>query len=179
MITSNGTARVEIHRRFARHVSSGKAAFYEQAGIDFILGKREGVYMYDLSGRKLINCHCNGGVFNLGHHNPRVIHALQNALETLDIGNHHLVSEARAGLGERLAEVSPGDLNRVVFESPAGRQSILPSSWPAPTPIDPKLSPPWAAIMGIPVSPWQPVRSSTVRLLGRCPAALFKCRLAI
>ncbi len=54
-------------------------------------------------------------MFNLGHHNPRVIHALQNALETLDIGNHHLVSEARAGLGERLAEVSPGDLNRVVF----------------------------------------------------------------
>ncbi len=42
---------MEIHRRFARHVSSGKAAFYEQAGIDFILGKREGVYMYDLSGR--------------------------------------------------------------------------------------------------------------------------------
>ncbi len=115
MTTIHESTKDEIHRSFARHVSSGKAAFYEQAGIDFILGTREGPYMVDLSGRRLLNCHCNGGVFNLGHRNPRVVQALQHALETLDIGNHHLVSEARALLGKRLAEVSPGDLNRVVF----------------------------------------------------------------
>jgi acetylornithine/succinyldiaminopimelate/putrescine aminotransferase len=40
---------------------------------------------------------------------------LQRALEELDIGNHHLVSEARAVLAERLTSISPGDLNRVVF----------------------------------------------------------------
>ncbi len=57
----------------------------------------------------------NGGVFNLGHRSPRIIAALQRALNELDIGNHHLVSEARAKLAERLAAISPGDLNRVVF----------------------------------------------------------------
>ncbi len=40
---------------------------------------------------------------------------LREALEELDIGNHHLISEHRALLAERLAELSPGDLNRVVF----------------------------------------------------------------
>lgn len=104
-----------IIRLFAEHVSSGKAEFYEQAGIDFVLGWREGIYIHDLDGKRLINCHSNGGVFNLGHRNPRVIAALQRALDELDIGNHHLMSEARAYLGARLAEISPGDINRVIF----------------------------------------------------------------
>ncbi len=101
--------------RFARHVSSGKAKFFGQVGIDFVFGRREGVYVWDLDGTRLINCHSNGGVFNLGHRNPRVVAALKRALDELDIGNHHLVSEHRARLAERLAGICPGDLNRVVF----------------------------------------------------------------
>jgi acetylornithine/succinyldiaminopimelate/putrescine aminotransferase len=104
-----------VIERFSRHVSSGKAAFFQQVGIDFIFARREGAYVWDLDGTRLINCHSNGGVFNLGHRNPRVVAALKNALEELDIGNHHLVSEHRARLAERLAAASPGDLNRVVF----------------------------------------------------------------
>ena len=30
---------------FARHVSSGKVAFFRAAGIDFALGRREGPYL--------------------------------------------------------------------------------------------------------------------------------------
>ncbi len=105
----------EIIERFARHVSSGKAKFFAQVGIDFVFARREGVYVWDLDGTRLINCHCNGGVFNLGHRNPRVVSALKRALDELDIGNHHLISEHRARLAERLAGLSPGDLNRVVF----------------------------------------------------------------
>ncbi|MCK4900048.1 MAG: hypothetical protein KAS38_14810, partial [Anaerolineales bacterium] len=49
-----------ITAKFARHVSSGKVEFFNQAGIDFVSGKREGIYLYDLEGKSLINCHCNG-----------------------------------------------------------------------------------------------------------------------
>lgn len=108
-------SKEETTRQFAAHVSSGKVQFFSQAGIDFITGKREGIYIWDQAGTKLINCHSNGGVFNLGHRNPRVIGALQRALDELDIGNHHFISEARAILAQRLASISPGDLNRVVF----------------------------------------------------------------
>lgn len=100
---------------FARHVSSGKAKFFAQAGIDFVLGRREGVFIWDTDGQKLIDCHCNGGVFNLGHRHPRVVAALRQALDELDIGNSHLMSEPRARLAERLASLWPGDLSRVVF----------------------------------------------------------------
>ncbi len=104
-----------VVERFARHVSSGKARFFQQAGIDFVIGRREGIYVWDLEGNRLVNCHCNGGVFNLGHRHPRVVQALKRALDELDIGNHHLISEHRALLAERLARICPGDLNRVIF----------------------------------------------------------------
>lgn len=101
---------------FANHVSSGKAHFFKTAGIDFVLGKREGPYLWDLAGEKrVIDCHCNGGVFNLGHRNPEIIKTLTKSLQELDIGNHHLISEQRAVLAKKLAELSPGDLTYTVF----------------------------------------------------------------
>lgn len=101
---------------FRDHVSSGKAAFFAQYGMDFVPGRREGVYLWDVAGEKrLINCHCNGGVFNLGHRHPVIVETLRRAVEELDIGNHHLLSEQRGALGRRLAELAPGDLPCTTF----------------------------------------------------------------
>ena len=101
---------------FRDHVSSGKAEFFAQYGMDFVPGRREGVCLWDVDGEKrLINCHCNGGVFNLGHRHPVVVDTLKRALDELDIGNHHLLSEQRAALARRLAELAPGDLPYSVF----------------------------------------------------------------
>lgn len=106
----------EITSLFERHVSSGKVEFFRNAGIEFVVGKREGIYLYDLDGEtRLINCNSNGGVFNLGHRNPELLAALSAALEELDLGSHHPVSEQRALLAEKLAGIAPGDINRVVF----------------------------------------------------------------
>jgi acetylornithine/succinyldiaminopimelate/putrescine aminotransferase len=106
----------ELVDLFAQHVSSGKVRFFQSAGIDFVLGRREGSYLWDVTDeRRLIDCHCNGGVFNLGHRNPEIIEVLQQSLRELDIGNHHLVSEQRATLAKRLAELAPGDLAYTVF----------------------------------------------------------------
>ncbi len=107
--------------RFRRHVSSGKADFFEGVGIDFVFGRREGPFVWDAtSDKRLINCHCNGGVFNLGHRNAEVIAALQASLLSYDIGNHHLISEPRALLAEQLARLLPGDLTYTVFAGGGG-----------------------------------------------------------
>ena len=106
----------QVFFSFSQFVSSGKVQFFKQSGIDFVLGKREGAFLFDLRGEKrLFDCHCNGGVFNLGHRNQEVISALQESLTELDIGNHHLISEQRAKLAERLAELMPGDIQYTVF----------------------------------------------------------------
>jgi putrescine aminotransferase len=111
---------------FARHVSSGKVGFFKSVGIDFVLGRREGPYLWDISGEKrLIDCHCNGGVFNLGHRNSEIIATLVQSLQELDIGNHHLISEQRAVLASRLAQLAPGNLAYTVFGAGGGEAMDL------------------------------------------------------
>ncbi len=106
----------QIIKDFKDHVSSGKAATYKKYRMEFVMGEREGAYMTDVDGKiKLINCHSNGGVFNLGHRNPEIIETLKKATDKFDIGNHHLISSQRAKLGKKLASLMPGDLNYTVF----------------------------------------------------------------
>ncbi|NIM96429.1 MAG: aminotransferase class III-fold pyridoxal phosphate-dependent enzyme [Anaerolineales bacterium] len=106
----------QVFSHFAGNISSGKVKFFESVGIDFVMGSRYGPYLTDLTGEvTLIDCHCNGGVFNLGHRNPEIVQTLQDSLAELDIGNHHLISEQRAALANRLAELAPGDLPYTVF----------------------------------------------------------------
>jgi len=109
-------SKAEILKDYRAHVSSGKVDFYMMIGFDFIMGRREGPWIWDISGKKkLINCHCNGGVFNLGHRHPAILKVLREALEELDIGNHHLISEQRAILADKLVELCPKEITRVVF----------------------------------------------------------------
>jgi putrescine aminotransferase len=101
---------------FATHVHPGKVRTFEALGVDVLMGAREGARFQDArSGAWLWNCHSNGGVFNLGHRNPTVIRALRDALDHLDIGNHHLVSGWRAKAAEQLAASTGGTLPGVVF----------------------------------------------------------------
>lgn len=106
----------QIIEDFRQHVSSGKVAFYERYNMNLIMGNREGSRFWDIeNGRSYINLHCNGGVFNLGHRNAEIISTLQSALENYDIGNHHLISSARAEAAKTLANLMPADLDYVVF----------------------------------------------------------------
>jgi acetylornithine/succinyldiaminopimelate/putrescine aminotransferase len=110
-----------IYDGYARAVSPGKVRVLREHGFELALGRREGPYLWDADGaRRLIDCHCNGGVFNLGHRHPAIVAALRDALERLDIGNHHFPSEAKARLAARLAELAPGGLCYAVFGSSGG-----------------------------------------------------------
>ncbi len=111
---------------FADHLSRGKVEAFEALGIDIVLGRREGVFFWDaFDERRFFNCHCNGGVFNLGHRNPAIVTALRDAVDRdeIDVGNHHLVSGWKARLGERLAATTGGHCPGAVF-SPSGSEAI-------------------------------------------------------
>lgn len=101
---------------FRDHVSSSKAAFYKKYGMEFVMGRREGNFLWDIDGEKrLFNLHCNGGVFNMGHRNGELRAVLTQSLEELDIGNHHLMSAERADLAALISSHMPGDLDYTVF----------------------------------------------------------------
>lgn len=118
--------REELFTSFARHVSPGKVATFREYGFDVVMGRREGVFFYDaLNGRRFFNCHSNGGVFNLGHRHPAVISAVREALDDVDIGNHHLISGYRATLAARLSATTNGRLEGVVFAASGGEAADL------------------------------------------------------
>jgi acetylornithine aminotransferase len=105
-----------VEDAFARHVNRGKVEAFRALGLHLVMGERAGARFRDaFTGEWYWDCHCNGGVFNLGHRNPQVIAAVRDALDTLDIGNHHLVSPWRADLARRLADTTAGRLPGVVF----------------------------------------------------------------
>jgi acetylornithine aminotransferase len=107
-----------------RHVNPTRGAVLEQLlGRRLVMGRREGPRFQNAAdGRWYWNCHCNGGVFNLGHRPPAVIAAVRAALEEVDVGNHLFDSPWRARLAERLAATTGGRLPGVVL-SPSGGEA--------------------------------------------------------
>lgn len=56
-------------------------------GIEYVLGRREGSWFWDMEGqRKTLDCGNSGGVYSLGHRNPELLDCLREAYETLDAG---------------------------------------------------------------------------------------------
>jgi acetylornithine/succinyldiaminopimelate/putrescine aminotransferase len=106
----------ELAAAFRAHVAPNKLAHYQRMGLQLVMGRRQGIWFEDAYTKlRLINCHGNGGVFSLGHCNPRVTAAVREALGMLDIGNHHFVSGLRAKLALRLSATFGDALPRVVF----------------------------------------------------------------
>lgn len=113
--------------KYSRYVSEPKALFFAKLGLGVIQGERKGLYIEMLEGVKgqppmnLIDCRTSGGVFNLGHQHPAIIQAMKDGLDAgLDIGDHHLLSEQRALLAERLAGLLPGDISKTQFCATGG-----------------------------------------------------------
>jgi acetylornithine/succinyldiaminopimelate/putrescine aminotransferase len=99
-----------------------KTKFWQKAGIDLVIGRREGYYLYDISGRRLIDLHLNGGTYNFGHRHPELVAVLKEALDHFDIGNHWFPSLARTALAESLIGISPG-MRYAVF-APGGAEAV-------------------------------------------------------
>ncbi len=113
--------RDAVETSYHRHVDAGRVDTWKMADMQLVMGEREGPRFSDaFTGRWYVNCHCNGGVFNLGHRNPRVIAALRKAMDHIDIGNHHLVSVYRAAAAEKLVDSTGGRLPGVVFGTTGG-----------------------------------------------------------
>ena len=85
-----------------------KTKFWQSVGVDLVIDRREGYFLYDMSGRRLIDLHLNGGTYNFGHRHPELVETLKGALDYFDMGNHWFPSVARSALSEALINVSPG-----------------------------------------------------------------------
>lgn len=102
--------REEIVDHYDRYIHKYKWNLYHEFGWQVIEGKREGAFIWDIDGTRYFDLHTCGGTYNLGHRNSDVIQAVKDALEHLDLGNHHLLSPERARLAKKLVE-SAGEVD--------------------------------------------------------------------
>ncbi|TWP32692.1 aspartate aminotransferase family protein [Leekyejoonella antrihumi] len=113
-------SKAEVLERSKEYWNPDKTQFWSNAGVDLVIDKREGYFLWDMDGRRLVDLHLNGGTYNLGHRNPEVVAAVTAAMEQFDIGNHHFPSVARTALAERLIQTGPVGLTRVAYASGGG-----------------------------------------------------------
>ena len=100
---------------FSRYISPMKVRTMKAAGLDIIEDKREGACVWDITGKKYIDCQTGSGIMNVGRRNNEIVAALKKALDTYDIGVFLLCSKPKADLAKKLAEITPGDLACTIF----------------------------------------------------------------
>lgn len=115
--------RESIYATAAQIWNPNKVATFQAFGIDLVFDEREGYCFQDIDGRKIINMHLNGGVFNLGHRNQEIKAALIEGAERFDAGNHYFPSEVKNRLCQALLDISP-DYMKYVNVNNGGGESI-------------------------------------------------------
>lgn len=81
----------------------------------FPIARAEGIYLYSPEGQRWIDFNSQLMSVNIGHGHPKVIEAIKQQAETLIFAYPGAVTEVRATLSKRLAELVPGDLNTFFF----------------------------------------------------------------
>ena len=93
-------------------------------GVDLVIDRREGYFLFDMDGHRLFDLHLNGGTYNLGHRNPELVEVLKAGTTRFDMGNHHFPAIARTALAEALAACAPAaDMKYTAYGS-GGAEAI-------------------------------------------------------
>jgi taurine--2-oxoglutarate transaminase len=87
-----------------------------QGAIDPIaIDHAEGVYLYTPEGRRILDFNSQLMSVNIGHGDRRVVDAITEQATRLQYVQPAFATEIRARLGTKLAEILPGDLDKVFF----------------------------------------------------------------
>jgi len=87
-----------------------------QGALDPIaIDHAEGIYLYTPEGRRIIDFNAQLMSVNIGHGDRRVIDAITAQATKLQYVQPAFVTEIRARLGAKMAEIMPGDLDKVFF----------------------------------------------------------------
>ncbi|HEY3998560.1 MAG TPA: aspartate aminotransferase family protein [Candidatus Xenobia bacterium] len=108
-----GARRERVHHveeQYRRYHNPTLVRLIKFAGYGAVEGRGEGVWVYDEDGHRWLDFAGGYGVFALGHCPPRVVAAAQAQIGRLPLSSKALFNAALADLCQRLAELTPGDL---------------------------------------------------------------------
>ncbi len=79
------------------------------------IDRAEGVYLYTPEGQRILDFNSQLMSVNIGHGDRRVIDAITEQATKLQFVQPAFATEIRGRLGQKLAEILPGDLDKVFF----------------------------------------------------------------
>jgi taurine--2-oxoglutarate transaminase len=77
--------------------------------------KAKGVYFWDSTGKRYLDFNSMVMCVNIGHGDERVIQAIVEQAKALPFAGPAMTTKPRAILGKILSEITPGNLNRILF----------------------------------------------------------------
>jgi taurine---2-oxoglutarate transaminase len=87
-----------------------------QAAVDPIpMARAKGIYFWTPEGKRFIDFNSQLMCVNIGHGDERVVRAINEQASTLPYANPFMATEVRARLGQKLAEITPGDIDAFFF----------------------------------------------------------------
>src|SRR6059036_2620169 len=87
-----------------------------QSKVDPIpVARAKGIYFWTPEGKRFIDFNSQLMCVNIGHGDERVIRAIQEQAAVLAYANPFMVTEPRARLAAKLAEITPGDIETFFF----------------------------------------------------------------
>ncbi|MGI9402019.1 MAG: (R)-1-hydroxy-2-aminoethylphosphonate ammonia-lyase [Rhizobiaceae bacterium] len=78
------------------------------------IAKAEGIWIEDLDGKRYMDFHGNS-VHHIGYSHPKLVEAIKRQIDDLSFSPRRFTNEVSVELAERLGEIAPGELNRVLF----------------------------------------------------------------
>lgn len=101
--------------RYERFINPGMVQLLKFMGFERVEVRSEGCYVYTSDGQRYLDCLGGPGVFSMGHSNPRIVARVREQLEAMPLSSHLLLNPLTAELAERMAQVTPGDLQYTFF----------------------------------------------------------------
>src|SRR5579859_1363255 len=77
--------------------------------------RADGIYFWDANGKRYIDFNSQLMNVNIGHGNRKVIETIKKQAETLTYMYPGIATDTRGKLGEKLAEITPGNLKKTFF----------------------------------------------------------------
>src|SRR5437764_5940010 len=106
------TTQSETIRKHKEFLFPAVATYYQEP---LALVRGEGMYVWDDQGNRYLDCF--GGVLtvSVGHANPAVNRAIREQIDKVSHTSTLYITKAATDLATKVAQVTPGDLNRSFF----------------------------------------------------------------
>jgi putrescine aminotransferase len=126
-IISSGTLSDEAKHRIVRDTMENFNSYYNRGYLEYrkslielrdepaLEWEGQGSLLYDLTGRRYIDCLGGYGIYSAGIRHPKIVKAVADQLARMPLSSQELIDPLRGVLAELLGEIAPGDLQYSFF----------------------------------------------------------------